>query len=60
MKDLRCVLGFHRYGQHRIEGGSGTYLACRRCGKTDDSFVPTGDGVIKVIGFIGFSPPTRR
>ena len=51
MKDLRCVLGFHRYAPHRIEGGSGTYLACRRCGKADDSFEPKGDSVIKFIGF---------
>lgn len=54
MKDLRCVLGFHRYAQHRIDDGSGTYLACRRCPKTDGSFEPMGDGVNKVIWFIGF------
>ena len=51
MKDPRCLLGFHRYAQHHIEGGSGTYKECRRCGKADDSFEPKGNGVIKVIGF---------
>jgi hypothetical protein len=51
MKALRCVLGFHHYAQHHIDDGNGTYLACRRCGKADDSFEPTGNGVIKVLGF---------
>jgi hypothetical protein len=51
MKDLRCVLGFHRDDQHLIEGGSGTYIECHRCGNADDSVAPTGNGVIRVIGF---------
>jgi hypothetical protein len=51
MKDPRCLLGFHRYAQHQIDDGSGTYMECRRCGKVDDSFDPKGNGVIKVIGF---------
>lgn len=51
MKDPRCLLGLHRYAQHQIEAGSGTYLECSRCGKVEDGFEPKGNGVIKVIGF---------
>jgi hypothetical protein len=51
MRDLRCLFGIHNYAQHHIEDGSGTYMECRRCGKSDDSFEPKGNGVIKVIGF---------
>jgi hypothetical protein len=44
MKRLLCLLGSHNYAQHHIEGGSGTYMECRPCGKVDDSFDPKGKG----------------
>jgi hypothetical protein len=51
MKDIRCRIGIHRYIEHHIEGGHGTFKECRRCGKSDGGFEPTGTGVIKVIGW---------
>ena len=43
MRDLRCLLGFHRYAEHQIEGGSGAYQECRRCGKVDAHLEPSGE-----------------
>ena len=51
MKDLRCLLGFHSFIAHHIEGDHGTYQECRRCKKVDDSFDPKGKGVITTFGF---------
>jgi hypothetical protein len=45
------LLGRHDFRQHHIEGGSGTYLECRRCGKVHDSFDPKGNAVITTMGF---------
>ena len=51
MKRMLCRIGVHRYAAHQIEGGHGTYMECRRCGKVDSSFEPRGNGVINVIPF---------
>lgn len=51
MKDPRCLIGFHRYAQHQIEGGHGTYLECRRCAKADDGFEPAGNGAFPFMWF---------
>lgn len=53
MKHPLCLVGTHDFRQHQIEGGSGTYLECRRCGKVDDSFDPKGKGVIWSFGIGG-------
>lgn len=52
MKRLFCLIGSHDFRPHQIEGGSGTYLECRHCGKVDDHFEPKGSGgPIWVSGF---------
>jgi hypothetical protein len=43
MKRLLCLIGTHDFRQHEIEGGHGTYLECRHCGKVDDRFEPRGN-----------------
>jgi hypothetical protein len=39
MKDLRCLLGLHKWRKRQIEGSQ--YLACGRCNKERDT-VPSG------------------
>ena len=39
MKDVRCMLGFHRYVTQQMDEGSGTYRQCRRCQNVQDSEV---------------------
>jgi hypothetical protein len=46
MKHLLCLVGSHDFRPHHIDGASGTYLECRRCGKVDESSVPKGDAAV--------------
>ena len=36
MKDLRCLVMWHKYVEKHSPDGSGVYLKCRRCGNIKD------------------------
>lgn len=44
MKDLRCILGMHKWRKHWIEDSQ--YLTCARCGAEGNTIPPgpTGSG----------------
>jgi len=45
MKDLRCLVGFHRWQRRQVEDSQ--YLVCARCGRERDtvSSGPLGRGL---------------
>lgn len=52
MKDLRCLVNWHKYAQVHAPDTEGWYLECRRCGKQVDT-LNRGAGPL----FSGFGPP---
>jgi hypothetical protein len=46
MKDLRCLIGWHRLITTRSEDGTGASAECSRCGKYMPDFRVAGDAGI--------------
>lgn len=44
MKDLRCIVGWHRFVTTRSEDGTGVSAECSRCGKFMPDFRVGGTG----------------